>query len=189
MSQIPGKPRSPTSVMEDNVHRPAGDHEEVYFEGTPRLRGHLGHLFLYGLIGLLFILIPAAVSLFTKVHIPIVASLILVVIGLIMFSIPPLIVRRTRYRITNYRIDYERGWLSTNIDTTELWHVEDIKFHQSIFDRLLSVGTIEIFAHDGQNPKTVLRGIPNARQLFTTLEQRIIAVKRQQGVLKIDTGS
>ena len=93
------------------------------------------------------------------------------------------------YRITNYRIDFERGWLSTTIDTMELWHVEDLKFHQSLLERMLSVGTIEIFSHDDTSPNLYMRGIPNARQLFSTLQQRIIAVKRQRGVLKLDSGT
>ena len=109
-------------------------------------------------------------------------------IGIVILLIPILIIKRTRFRITNYRIDFERGWLSTTINTIELWHVEDIQFHQSIFERMLEVGTIEVESHDKQTPTLFMRGIPHARKLFQTLEQRIIAVKRQQGVLKIDAG-
>ena len=56
-------------------------------------------------------------------------------------------------------------------------------------DKILAVGTIEIFSHDDTTPNLYMRGIPHARQLFTTLEQRIIAVKRQRGVLKVDAGT
>ena len=53
--------------------------------------------------------------------------------------------RTIRYRISNYRIDYERGWLSKSIDTLELWHVEDITFHQSFVDRIMRVNVHGVF--------------------------------------------
>jgi hypothetical protein len=97
-------------------------------------------------------------------------------------------IRAIRYRITNYRIDFERGLLSKNIDTLELWHVEDINFHQSLIDRLVNTGDITIISHDDTTPKLELNGVPNPRPLFENLKQRVIAVKRQRGVIKMDTG-
>ena len=76
--------------------------------------------------------------------------------------------------------------ISRSIDTIELWHVEDLKLRQSILNRLLDVGTIVIIANDESNPQLFLNGIPNPRQLFQMLEQRVIAVKRQRGVVKMD---
>ena len=197
MSQSPSNPNAPlpptiATAAHDpsNVtpHKPADDREEVYYEGSPMLRGHLGNLFLWTVLGLAFIAVPIVAGIWHK-HLPWYVTLALVVIGIFCFVIPILIVKRNRYRVTNYRIDFERGWLSTTIDTLELWHVEDIKFHQSLMEKILGVGTIEIFSHDDTTPNLYLRGVPKARQLFTTLEQRIIAVKRQRGVLKMDTGT
>jgi hypothetical protein len=98
-------------------------------------------------------------------------------------------IRSIRYRITNYRIDYERGILSKTIDTLELWHVEDIHFHQGIIDRIVNAGDITIMSHDDTTPRLDLRGVPNPRPLFESLKQRVIAVKRQRGVIKMDMGS
>jgi len=85
------------------------------------------------------------------------------------------------------------GWefnlLSKNIDTLELWHVEDINFHQSLIDRLMNTGDITILSHDDTTPRLHLNGVPNPRPLFENLKQRIIAVKRQRGVIKMDTGN
>ncbi len=189
MSQIPtSKTTPPATVSDERVHKPAGDAEEVYYEGTPQLRGHLGQASLFWLLGIAVILIPVLIGGYFKSHIPWWLNLAFVLIGIILLIVPVLTVKRTRYRITNYRIDFERGWLSTSIDTMELWHVEDLKFHQSLIERIMGVGTIEIFSHDDTTPNLYMRGIPNARQLFSTLQQRIIAVKRQRGVLKVDSG-
>ena len=189
MSQIPPAANvPPTSPADTAPHKPADDREEVYYEGTPLVRGHMGHVILYTFLGLLLI---AAVVYMGYKHWSVVwwIKLGLVIAAIILFVVPILIVKRTRYRITNYRIDFERGWLSTTIDTMELWHVEDIKFHQSLLEKILGVGTVEIFSHDDTTPNLYMRGLPHARQLFTTLEQRIIAVKRQRGVLKVDSGT
>lgn len=170
-------------------HTPADDKEEVYYDGSPLLRGALGHFLFWSLLGI--VLIVGSVYLKSRYHqhVPIWLVLACVVVGLFLFTVPMILVRRTRYRITNYRIDYERGWFSTTIDTMELWHVEDIKFHQSFWDKIIGAGTIEVLSHDDTTPKLVMTDIPHARQLFHTLQQRIIAVKRQPGVLKTDSGT
>ena len=64
----------------------------------------------------------------------------------------------------------------------------DLSFSQSLLDRILGVGNIRIISHDQTTPVLLLRGLPKARPLFQTLEQRVIAVKRQRGVIKMDVG-
>ncbi len=113
---------------------------------------------------------------------------IVILTGLGMPLIPWIMTKRVRYRITNYRIDFERGLLAKNIDTMELWHVEDLRFHQSLLARIMDVGTITIVAHDETMPQLQLLGIPKPRPLFEMLKQRVIAVKRQRGVIKMDNG-
>jgi hypothetical protein len=177
-------------VMPDPApHREADDKEEVYYEGSPMLRGEFGQLFLFTLIGVVLIATPLVIAGYYKHHVPWWLTLALIVAGIVVLITPIILVKRTRYRVTNYRVDYERGWLSTTIDTMELWHVEDLKFHQSFWEKIMGLGTIDIMSHDDTTPNLLLRGIPHARQLFTTLQQRVIAVKRSRGVLKVDSGT
>jgi uncharacterized membrane protein YdbT with pleckstrin-like domain len=112
----------------------------------------------------------------------------LIVVALVAWCIPWLESRSIRYRISNYRIDYERGLIAKNIDTLELWHVEDLHFHQSLLDRVMDLGTITVTSKDEAMPKLELFGIPNPRPIYELLKQRVIAVKRQRGVMKIDPG-
>ena len=99
---------------------------------------------------------------------------------------PFILVRTLRDRISNYRIDYERGIFSKNIDTLELWHVDDVSFHQSLSDRLVNVGTITVMSDDKTTPQLKLMGLPDPKPLFNSLKQRVISVKRQRGVIKMD---
>ena len=182
----------PSSNREDepvHPHTPADDREEVYFEGSPLLRGDLGRLFIAAIVAALLVAIPILGQHYHWSFMRPWVWLIFIGLAIICLFIPVIMIRMVRYRITNYRIDYERGLLSKNIDTLELWHVEDIHFHQSLIDRIVNTGDITVLSHDDTTPKLHLNGVPNPRPLFESLKQRIIAVKRQRGVIKMDTGT
>lgn len=169
-------------------HRPADDREEIYFEGSPRLRGELGRVALCWLLGLALI-VGGPVLLFAgPSRLPWYVALLISIAGLLLALWPVLVARTTRYRISNYRIDFERGIFSKRIDTLELWHVNDIDFRQSLLERILDVGRITVLSGDDTTPELPMRGIPSPRRVFESLKQRIIAVKRQRGVIKMDIG-
>ena len=185
MSQSPEVP--PVSDS-DRPHKPADDNEEIYFHGSPLMRGELRRLLVCWTIG---ILIAAAPFVYQGMQPDGPFAIVLFVcwiLAAIFFLVPWAMAHTVRYRISNYRIDYERGLLSKRIDTMELWHVEDVTFYQSVTDRILNVGDITVLSHDETTPKLVLEGLPNPRPLFDSLKQRIIAVKRQRGVIKMDVG-
>ncbi|RYG66142.1 PH domain-containing protein [bacterium] len=181
MSTLP--PTSATDPL-GNVSA-AADHETVFYEGSPKLRGETGLL--------LKCLLAAAVL----VAVPIIAHaiqgyaiwwlyLLFILAAIATLALPMLLVRRNKYRISNYRIDHEEGLLSKRIDTIELWHVDDVRMEQSVVDRMMGVGTITIHSNDPTSPILPLRSLPDPRRLLDAIKQRIIAVKRQRGVVKFD---
>jgi membrane protein YdbS with pleckstrin-like domain len=178
----------PTPSPDDRPHKPADDSEEVYFEGSPLLRAELGHVILYGLGGAVLLAIAIANLVKWKFDWPWWVYLALVVIAGVVTCLPMMLRRTMKYRITNYRIDVTYGLLSRNTDTVELWHVEDLHLHQTLINRMVGVGSILITSHDATVPKLPLRGLPKPAELFKMLEQRVIAVKRQRGVMKVDAG-
>jgi membrane protein YdbS with pleckstrin-like domain len=173
---------------DDRPHRPADDTEKVYYEGSPMVRAQLGAVMFWGLIALLLVAAPIVYRVLKGDWWPWYVVAGLIVVGLLLLVIPLLIVKQFRYRISNYRIDFERGLLGKRIETMELWHVDDLEFKQSFFDRIMGVGQITVFSNDKTTPKLELKGLPNPRPLFESLKQRVIAVKRQRGVIKMDIG-
>ena len=173
---------------EDHPHKPADDREEVYYNGSPMLRGEVGRFLVFLLIGLVLIIGSILLRFKADVRMPWWLLLIFIIAGVIVICFPILMLKTVTYRISNYRIDYERGVLSKNIDTLELWHVEDVSLHQSLLDRILGCGTIRVVSKDETTPRLDLLAIPNPRPIFENLKQRIIAVKRQRGVIKMDVG-
>jgi membrane protein YdbS with pleckstrin-like domain len=186
----PDNTAQPTPPSDERPHRPADDREEVYYQGSPQLRGEVGPMVLWSFVGIVLIAIPFVWKGLAREHAMPAwwLTLTLIVLGIVCFIVPWLRTKMVRYRISNYRIDFERGLLSRRIDTLELWHVEDIAFHQSLIDRIMGVGDIKVISHDDTTPQLMLRGLPNPRPLFESLKQRIIAVKRQRGVIKMDVG-
>lgn len=177
------------AAANERPHAPPTDAEEIYFSGSPLLGGKPEKVVGLFLLGVLVMLIPVALRLYMGKWPAGIIILIALAIGVVLWIIPAMITKTIRYRISNYRIDFERGLISKDINTLELWHVEDLALHQSIIDRLLGIGTIRIMSRDDTMPDLRMRGVPNARKIFEELKQRIIAVKRQTGVLKVDSGT
>ncbi len=185
MSNLPDNQEKPVEYETKKVN-PPDDNEVVYYEGSPKVRGELGMLLVTSVITLALFGGAVAILIYRPETIPLWISPILVLLAVGVMTIPIIVTRRHRYRISNYRIDHEFGLLSKTINTLELWHVEDIKFYQSLPDRILRVGTITVFSGDKTNPQLPLRSLPNPRPIYDSLKQRVIAVKRQRGVLKLD---
>ena len=177
--------RSPLAAPGPHAAEEADD-EVVYYTGSPLLRGELGKLVLWTVVGVGLIAGPVAWYFVDEASFVWWVALIGVGLGVLALLIPSVLVRRTHYRITNYRIDYERGLLSKDIDTLELWHVNDISFRQSLTDRLFGVGTITVDSDDRSTPRLELKSLADPRPLYEQLKQRVIAVKRQRGVIKMD---
>jgi len=185
MTQVATNPSPPP---DDRPHRPADDSEEAYFEGSPLLRAELGKVFLWSTGGLVLLAIAVLNLVKFKYDWPWWVYLALVVVAGVVTFFPMMLRKTVRYRITNYRIDISYGVLSRNTDTIELWHVEDLRLHQSLINRMAGVGSITITSHDQTLPTLALHGLPKPQELFRMLEQRVIAVKRQRGVMKVDPG-
>lgn len=180
---------TPPPVEKRAVNQPpALDEEEVYFEGRPMLRADQAKAMLCGLLGIALIALPIVAMTMEWTWWRWWLTLICILLAAGALVLPWLMLHATRYRISNYRIDFERGILKKQIDTLELWHVDDIHFEQGIIDRLFNVGSITVISNDKTTPRLELHGLPHPRQLFDSLKQRVIAVKRQRGVIKMDIG-
>ncbi len=167
---------------------PVDNQQIIYYEGSPRLRGYVGTVIICSLLGLVAASIPFLLGL-ADISVHWLVYVIAFIVAIAIWSYPAIVVISNRYKITNYRIDWEHGFIWKKYDTIELWHVEDVQLNLNPFERMLNVGTIRILSHDETNPLLRLEALHNPKHLMETLKTRIIAVKRQRGVLKIDEGA
>jgi membrane protein YdbS with pleckstrin-like domain len=83
-----------------------------------------------------------------------------------------------KFRVTSTAIESERGFLSKRIDVLQLWRCRDVRYKQSLLDRILGIAHVEVFAQDATTPHLEIVGMPASRQLFEQLRDSI-EIQRQ----------
>jgi membrane protein YdbS with pleckstrin-like domain len=157
-----GRPLTPAAA--------AGE-RRVLYSGFPSWRAYLGW---YGLVIVLGLAGPVAAHLVTKrIGVSLVTALLgiatpVVLAGLGFLSLG--LYRRSRIvRISETNIETEYGILSKKIDVLELWRCRDVRYKQSLLDRLLGIARIEIHTTDVATPILELVGLRASRRLFETI--------------------
>lgn len=86
------------------------------------------------------------------------------------------------FRVTTTNIEFEYGVLTKRIDVLELWRCRDVRYKQSLFDRILSIAHIEIFTADVTTPQLELEGLPASRELFENIRDSIEIQRQSRNV-------
>lgn len=84
----------------------------------------------------------------------------------------------TRFKISNRRVEFERGVFSKELSSLELWRVLDVGYKQSFVDRILGNAKISLIGTDQTDPELVLHGMPNPRKLFEDLRDAVQEARR-----------
>lgn len=95
--------------------------------------------------------------------------------------------RSNKYRITSRAIEHEHGFFTKKIDVMELWRCRDIRYVQSLGDRLLGVSHIEITTTDKTTPDVCMHGLPASRELFNEIRSSIEIQRQAQNVYGVIT--
>lgn len=149
------------------------------YDGSPSWRSHLG-LYLWGGLGSLA-LIGLSLGLgWARVESTGKAFLLLgplAAVGL-YFAGVTFYRRSVRFRVTTTNIEVERGVLTKRIEVLELWRCRDVRYKQTLFDRLLGIAHIELFSADSTTPHLEMVGLPASRKLYEQLRDAI-EIQRQ----------
>jgi membrane protein YdbS with pleckstrin-like domain len=105
-----------------------------------------------------------------------------VVALLVFFFFVNLYRRSIKFRVTNTAIETERGVLSRRIDVLQLWRCRDVRYKQSLSDRILGIAHIEVFAEDATTSHLEIVGLPVSRQLFEQLRDSIEIQRQHKNV-------
>jgi uncharacterized membrane protein YdbT with pleckstrin-like domain len=84
----------------------------------------------------------------------------------------------TKFKITLRRVETERGIISKEVNSLELWRVLDVKYGQSLFDRLTGNGRVILESTDKSDPRLELHGLPNHRQVFEQLREAVQSARQ-----------
>ena len=94
--------------------------------------------------------------------------------------------KSARWKLTSRRIEIETGFLAKKIDTLELWRVRDVELRQSLLDRLLSVSSLLVTAHDARSPVFEIRGLPGDRSIYDRMMAAVMQARQQRGVMNLN---
>jgi uncharacterized membrane protein YdbT with pleckstrin-like domain len=156
--------------------------EEVFFEGSVLHRTFIGEHLLYGVIAIIGFLLAIAqpiafLSWYPALLIPIagIASLIRVIKT-----------SSLRWKITDQRVQTERGIFSKSVEVLQLWRIEDIQYSQSLMQRILSEATIKLMTSDRTSPTVMITGLTNHRALYEKLRDSVERRRRENRVVTME---
>lgn len=79
----------------------------------------------------------------------------------------------TRYKVSRRRVEFQKGVITRRLDSLELWRVLDVRYEQSIVDRIFDNARITLIGTDQTHPSLVLHGLPGHRALFEKLREAV----------------
>ncbi|HCE10696.1 MAG TPA: hypothetical protein DIT28_16430 [Oxalobacteraceae bacterium] len=92
---------------------------------------------------------------------------------------------RITYKITTQRIKVERGLLSTETDSVELFTVEHFDLHKPLGMRLLGFCQLRLSSSDASYRTVNIYGIPNLETLADTLRECSLRERTRRRVTSI----
>lgn len=169
----PQSPNSPSA--RPPAGSTAGPHSEVLYEGVAKHSVSIPGYTKWALVS-----IAGSVAAVFLGKIQFFSTWPLWVLGLV--GLPGLLVVflqhvTTRYKISLRRVETERGIVTKRVESLELWRVLDVRYSQSIFDRITGNGRITLESTDKSDPKLELHGLPEHRKVFEQLREAVQAAR------------
>lgn len=114
------------------------------------------------------------------------------------FGLSLLIVARAFWKFLelaclNYRIDGERivwttGVFSRDSGSLEMFRIQNVTMHQTLFERLCSVGSIELETQDSTNPHLILIGLHDPETVRAWLTSHVLVARQKRGFREFAVG-
>jgi membrane protein YdbS with pleckstrin-like domain len=112
-----------------------------------------------------------------------IAGLALFVSAAIMIAYVVLRVKSLRYKITSRLIEREQGIVFRRVDALDLARVKDVELSQTLIQRMVGIGTIEVFSSDKTDPIMFIEALPNPRPVYEQLRDAVIEISQRRGIV------
>lgn len=94
--------------------------------------------------------------------------------------------RSATYTLTSERLRTERGVLSKKRDELELYRVRDIETRQTIWQRLVGVGSVVLLTSDRSDPTLTMPSVRGHRDVADTVRRHTETMRRIKRVRDLD---
>lgn len=94
-------------------------------------------------------------------------------------------IRASRYTITHRHIERELGLFVKKVDALPLGNVKRVDLKQSFIERVINVGTIEVYDSDDEqaHPHWKLEGINDPRPTYEKLRDAVMDLTMRRGII------
>jgi uncharacterized membrane protein YdbT with pleckstrin-like domain len=148
--------------------------EEIFFHGHPSWRS-LGLFYVKGLVLVLLAgVIAGVVTRISASHVQagwVSAAVVVVFLGLLIIGQ----IRRiaTTYSITDQRLTIQTGILSRDVHQTRLERIQNVNSRQSLFERVLRIGTVQFDTAGETQFDFAFRGVGNPHGIVRTVDHAL----------------
>lgn len=132
-------------------------------------------------IGWYVLIIPFIIAI---IFFPIIAVLTPILLVLLIWNY--LVVKLTKYEITNERLKISTGVLNKSLNDLELYRVKDTRLESPWYFRLLNMGKIVILTSDLSHPLVIVKAISNAENVRELLRATVEERRKARGVSALD---
>ncbi|HXD66981.1 MAG TPA: PH domain-containing protein [Solirubrobacteraceae bacterium] len=152
--------------------------EEIFFHGHPSWRS-LGLFYAKGLVIVLVAgVIAGVVTRISAHHVQagwVSVAVVVVFLGLLIIGQ----IRRigTTYSITNQRLTIQTGIFSRDVHQTRLERIQNVNSRQSVFERVLRIGTVQFDTAGETQFDFAFRGVGNPHGIVRTVDHALHALR------------
>ena len=97
-----------------------------------------------------------------------------------------LVIKCTKYELTNQRLKKQYGVLNKKIDELELYRIKDYKLEQPFFLRLFSLGNIVLKTSDKSHPTVIIPAVSESAELREKIRSLVENLRDQKRIREVD---
>lgn len=86
------------------------------------------------------------------------------------------------YTITDERIRITEGMFGKARENVELIRIQDMDYHQSLSERMINRGDIEIRSHDPSHPRVTLENVKDPEAVYETLRRAVLDARKRHNL-------
>jgi uncharacterized membrane protein YdbT with pleckstrin-like domain len=148
--------------------------EQIFFHGHPSWRS-LAAFYVKGLlVSLAAGVIAGIVSRIADHHVRVAWVLVAVlVVFVVLVAIGQLQRIQTTYSITSQRLTIEQGLFSKDLHQTRLERIQNVNSNQSVWDRILRIGTVDFDTAAETDFDFSFRGVGDPRGIVRTVDRAL----------------
>jgi uncharacterized membrane protein YdbT with pleckstrin-like domain len=107
-------------------------------------------------------------------------------LGLLLLVWAAVTRKSTTWRVTSRSIERRSGVISKRIDSMPLWRARDIRYEQTLTQRMLGDARLQVLSTDSSDPQLEILGAPEPLKLYEALRKSIETARRDHRVLAVE---